>query len=89
MDGCDRALDNVFVERFWRSVKHEDLYLKGYATGTELQQGLKGYFAFYNTERIHQALGYQTPDIVSATANGSGTRTVNIFVRLDKLHSAA
>ena len=70
MDGRSRALDNVFVERLWRSIKHKDLYLKGYATETELQQGLKAYFAFYNTERMDQALGYQTPDIIYATACG-------------------
>jgi len=89
MDGRGRALDNVFVERLWRSVKHEDLYLKGYTTGKELQQGLKAYFTFYNTERMHQALGYQTPDIVYATACGGGARIVNKFVELEQRHSAA
>ena len=89
MDGRGRALDNVFVERLWRSVKHEDLYLKGYATGEELQQGLKAYFTFYNTERMHQALGYQTPNIVYATACGGGARIVNQVVELEQRHSAA
>jgi len=61
MDGRGRALDNVFVERLWRSVKYEDVYLKAYASGTELRQGLTRYFQFYNRERPHQSLDYQTP----------------------------
>ena len=61
MDGRGRALDNVFVERLWRSVKYEDVYLKEYETAAEATEGLRRYFDFYNTERLHQALGYQTP----------------------------
>ena len=61
MDSRGRALDNVFVERLWRSVKYECLYLHGFATVAELLAGLKGYFAFYNGERPHQALGGLTP----------------------------
>ena len=61
MDGRGRALDNVFIERLWRSVKQEDIYLKEYATGKELIQGLQGYFGFYNNERVHQSLAYATP----------------------------
>jgi len=61
MDGRGRALDNVFVERLWRSVKYEDIYLKNYGTGGELHAGMEHYFGFYNTERPHQALNYQTP----------------------------
>lgn len=53
MDGRGRALDNLFVERLWRSVKHEDVYLKGYASVSELLMGLTEYFAFYNAERSH------------------------------------
>jgi len=64
MDGRNRALDNIFVERFWRSLKYEDIYLKDYQTMEELKQGLKRYFGFYNSERFHQSLDYQTPDIV-------------------------
>jgi len=56
-----RTLDNVFVERLWRSVKYEEVYLKDYTTVPEARQGLGGYFAFYNQERLHQALGYRTP----------------------------
>jgi putative transposase len=61
MDGRGRALDNVFVERLWRTVKYEDIYIRGYDTVTELLEGLIRYFAFYNQERLHQSLGYETP----------------------------
>jgi putative transposase len=56
MDGRGRCLDNVFVERLWRSVKYEDVYLRGYESVRELERGLRAYFAFYNGERLHQAL---------------------------------
>ena len=61
MDGRGRALDNVFVERLWRSVKYEDVYIKGYESVRDAYSGLKEYFHFYNTERPHQSLGYRTP----------------------------
>jgi putative transposase len=61
MDGRGRALDNVFVERLWRTVKYEDIYIRVYETVAELLQGLIRYFAFYNQERLHQSLGYETP----------------------------
>jgi putative transposase len=61
MDGKGRALDNVFIERLWRSVKYEDIYLKGYDSGADCQKGLTGYFKFYSHERPHQSLGYRTP----------------------------
>jgi putative transposase len=61
MDGRGRALDNVFIERLWRSLKYEDIYLKEYVTVDELNEGLTRYFEFYNHERFHQALDYQTP----------------------------
>jgi len=61
MDGRGRCLDNVFVERLWRSVKYEDVYLKGYERVPELECGLRTYFGFYNTERLHQSLDYRTP----------------------------
>jgi putative transposase len=64
MDGRGRALDNVFVERLWRSVKYEDIYLRGYEAVPELDHGLGRYFAFYNDERLHQSLGYRTPAAV-------------------------
>lgn len=61
MDGRGRVFDNIFIERLWRSVKYEDIYLNEYATGPELERGLGTYFDFYNHERPHQAHGYQTP----------------------------
>ena len=63
-DGRGRALDNVFVERLWRSVKYEEVYLKDYGTVGEARQGLGNYFAFYNQVRLHQSLGYRTPAAV-------------------------
>jgi len=60
MDGRGRALDNVFVERLWRTVKYEHVYLHDYVRVPELEQGLKAYFRFYNHERLHQSLSYQT-----------------------------
>ena len=61
MDGRGRALDNIFVERLWRSVKYEHLYLHDYITVPQLEAGLTRYFAFYNHERLHQSLAYRTP----------------------------
>ena len=61
MDGKGRAFDNIFVERLWRSVKYEEVYLKHYETMREAREGLTAYFRFYNTERPHQALDYRTP----------------------------
>lgn len=64
MDGRGRAFDNIFIERLWRSVKYEDIYIKGYETMTETIYGLRQYFKFYNDERYHQALDYMTPKAV-------------------------
>jgi putative transposase len=61
MDGRGRWMDNVFIERVWRSLKYEDVYLKGYADGREARAGVGAYFAFYNERRLHQALGYRPP----------------------------
>ena len=61
MDGRGRALDNVFCERLWRSVKYENIYLNQYDTVPQLQAGLRAYFDFYNHERPHQSLNYRTP----------------------------
>jgi putative transposase len=63
-DGRGRALDNVFVERLWRSVKYEDVYLKAYASVPEAMFNLNTYFRFYNQQRLHQSLDYQTPQSV-------------------------
>lgn len=68
MDGRGRALDNVFVERLWRSVKYENIYLKGYETMAEAQAGLVDYFQFYNAGRLHQSLNYATPNEVHDAA---------------------
>lgn len=64
MDGRGRALDNVFIERLWRSVKYEVVCLKDYQDVVSLRAGLKAYFSFYNVERPHQSLGYRTPSDV-------------------------
>jgi putative transposase len=64
MDGRGRAFDNIFVERLWRSVKYEEVYLKDYRDVPESINGLGGYFAFYNHERLHQSLDYHTPAVV-------------------------
>jgi putative transposase len=61
MDGRGRALDNVFIERLWRTVKYEDIYLKEYVSGADCQKGLRSYFKFYCHERPHQSLDYRTP----------------------------
>lgn len=77
MDGRGRAFDNIFVERLWRTVKYEDVYLKGYATLGELTLGLTEYFDFYNHARPHQALGYQTPAAVYLQQHGGGALIVD------------
>ena len=61
MDGKGRALDNIFIERLWKSVKYENVYLNVYENGVDLYKGLVEYFRFYNYERIHQSLNYETP----------------------------
>ena len=68
MDGRGRVFDNIFVERLWRSVKYEEVYLKDYGDVLEARAGLTGYFRFYNEERLHQSLGYRTPAVVYAEA---------------------
>lgn len=70
MDGRGRVFDNIFVERLWRSVKVEEVYLRDYQTVAEAVWGLGRYFAFYNHERLHQALGYRTPAEVYGVAAG-------------------
>jgi putative transposase len=84
MDGRGRALDNIFVERLWRNVKYEDIYLKGYANMTELLGGLTEYFAFYNNERPHQSLAYRTPDEVYQSGQGGGARIVDKFEKIEE-----
>jgi putative transposase len=69
MDGKGRAIDNIFVERLWRSVKYENIYLYAYEDGLSLYQGLYRYFDFYNHERLHQSLDYETPGSYYLTYN--------------------
>ena len=84
MDGRGRAFDNIFVERLWRSVKHEEVYLKGYATVGELMIGLTEYFDFYNTRRPHQSLENETPEVVYRTAIGGGAMILDKYPRAGK-----
>jgi putative transposase len=62
MDGKGRAIDNIFIERLWKSVKYECIYLHAFEDGVQLYEGLDNYFTFYNTERLHQSLDYETPE---------------------------
>jgi putative transposase len=78
MDGRGRALDNIFVERLWRSVKYEEVYLKDYRTVAEARQGLRNYFEFYNRERLHQSLEYQTPETVYRRGENSSRDHLNL-----------
>jgi putative transposase len=73
MDGKGRWIDNVFIERLWRSVKYEEVYLHGYANGTEARTSLTKYFSFCNARRSHQALEYRTPDEVYFEALAAST----------------
>jgi putative transposase len=72
MDGRGRALDNIYVERLWRNVKYEDIYLRGYETMSEVMLGLTRYFAYYNQQRPHQSLAYKTPHEVYRTGLNGG-----------------
>jgi len=88
MDGRGRALDNLFVERLWRTVKYEDVYIKGYVSLPELLLGLTAYFAFYNGERPHQSLGYRTPEEVHRSGSGGGACIVDRFADRSALAAA-
>jgi putative transposase len=79
MDGRGRALDNIFVERLWRTIKYEDIYLRGYGSIPELYLGLTEYIEFYNYRRAHQALSYRMPDEVYRAGEGGGARIVDKF----------
>ena len=74
MDGRGRALDNVFVERLWRSVKYEEVYPKAYENGWVAEASLGKYFQFYNEERLHQSLDYQPPALVYGKKGGAKKR---------------
>jgi putative transposase len=85
MDGRGRWMDNVFIERLWRSLKHEDVYLKGYADGREARTGIGAWIAFYNSRRPHQALANRTPMAVwrDGVSGVPGVRAVDMALRLD------
>ncbi len=85
MDGRGRWMDNVFIERLWRSLKHEDIYLKGYADGREAKAGIGAWIAFYNGRRPHQALANRTPMAVwrDGVTGVLGDRAVDMTLRLD------
>jgi putative transposase len=72
MDGKGRYLDNIFIERLWRSLKYEDVYIKAYASVPAARRGIGGWLSFYNDERLHQALGYLTPREVFETSAAYG-----------------
>jgi len=78
MDGKGSYNDNLFIERLWRSVKYEEVYLKAYQDGKEARTGIGNYFRFYNTERPHQALGYRTPAEVFTSTPVEDTRVVMV-----------
>jgi putative transposase len=84
MDGRGRWMDNVFIERLWRSLKHEDVYLKVYGDGREAKAGIASWIAFYNERRPHQALGYRAPMTVwRAGTAAPGQQAVDMTLRLD------
>jgi putative transposase len=85
MDGRGRYMDNIFIERLWRSLKHEDIYLKHYADGREAREGIASWIAFYNGRRPHQALGYRTPMSVwrQGTSGMLDEKAVDMTLRLD------
>jgi putative transposase len=85
MDGRGRWMDNVFIERLWRSLKHEDIYLKGYGDGLEAKAGIAEWIGFYNTGRPHQALNNRTPMTVwrDGMTGTLGERAVDMTLRLD------
>jgi putative transposase len=85
MDGRGRFLDNIFIERLWRSLKHEDIYLKHYADGREARAGIASWIAFYNDRRPHQGLGYRPPMSVwrLGTTDPSNAAAVDMTLRLD------
>ena len=92
MDGRGRWIDNVFIERLWRSLKHEDIYLKGYADGREAREGIGAWIAFYNRRRPHQALRYRTPmsvwhDGIVAMIDAVGQTAVDMTLHLDNAHA--
>jgi putative transposase len=89
MDGRGRWMDNVFIERLWRSLKYEDVYLKGYADGREARNGIGAWIAFYNSRRPHQALAGKTRMAVwrDGTTGALASNAVDMTLRLDNAHA--
>jgi len=87
MDGRGRALDNIFTERLWRTVKYEEVYLKDYTGVLDAIGNLKAYFRFYNRQRPHQALNYQTPEAVYFGVNATKTAMLRIGLAADRRSS--
>ena len=85
MDGRKRALDNVFIERFWRSLKYEEVYLHNYTSPREARKGISKYIEFYNEERPHQSLDYRMPGEVY---RGDGDVRVPLANAKDNVHAA-
>jgi len=78
MDGKGRYSDNIFIERLWRTVKYEEVYLKAYSGGREAKAEIDAYFSFYNNQRPHQALGYRTPaEVFNGDSAPSDERSIN------------
>jgi putative transposase len=88
MDGRGRWMDNVFIERLWRSLKYEDIYLKGYADGREARAGIAEWIAFYNNRRPHQALADQTPMTVWRSGVNALSKAVNDSTAVDMMDNA-
>ena len=82
-------MDNVFIERLWRSLKHEDVYLQGYADGQDAKTGIAGWIGFYNNSRPHQALGNRTPMAVwrDGVTGALDEKAVDMTLRLDNAHA--
>ena len=90
LDGSPRSLDGQrVIERLWRSLKHEDIYLKGYADGREARAGIAAWIAFYNARRPHQALGNRPPMVVwrAGVTGALGETAVDMTLRLDNAHA--
>ena len=79
MDGRGRVFDNIFIERLWRTLKYEEVYLKDYSDVWEAEDNIRSYFLFYNTERLHSALDYKTPQEVYYESRRSNTMGNNVF----------
>ena len=79
MDGRGRVFDNIFIERLWRTLKYEEVYLKDYSDVWEAEDNIRGYFLFYNTERLHSALDYKTPQEVYYESRRSNTMGNNVL----------